>query len=123
MTMVRFNTKIVSTKRLRWLPHLVPNSLLLQEISYKTYVNGVVACLLQNKKGLWPLFPLITLICKIDNLKQAREEVSMLSSYTFRQVSFRKHDPNGKLKEHLLQVGFLWSYSHEDLLCGELSQQ
>jgi hypothetical protein len=27
------------------------------------------------------------------------------------------------LKEHLQQVGFQWSYSHEDLFPGELSQQ
>jgi hypothetical protein len=36
-----------STKPLHWLPHLVPDSLLLQEISYQTYVNGVVASLYQ----------------------------------------------------------------------------
>ena len=46
----------------------------------------------------------------------------MLSSYKFREVSFRRHDPQGKLKEHLNQVVFLWSYSHEDLLPGEISQ-
>jgi hypothetical protein len=38
--------KIVdSTKPPHWLPHLVPDTLLLQEISYQTYVNGVVASL------------------------------------------------------------------------------
>ena len=47
----------------------------------------------------------------------------MPSSYKFRDVSFRIHDPQGKLKEHLQQVGFLWSYSHEYFLLGELSQQ
>ena len=51
------------------------------------------------------------------------EEVNVLSYYKFREVSFRRHDPQGKLKEHLQQVGFQWSYSHEDLLPGELSQQ
>ena len=35
----------VSTKAPHWLPHLVPDSLLLQEISYQTYVNGVAASL------------------------------------------------------------------------------
>ena len=47
----------------------------------------------------------------------------MISSYKFREVSFRRHDPQGKLKEHLQQVGFQWSYTHEDLLPKELSQQ
>ena len=60
---------------------------------------------------------------KIENFKQAREEVSILSSYKFQEVSFRRHDPQEKLKEHLQQVGFQWSYSHENLLPGELSQQ
>ena len=48
--------------------------------------------------------------------------MNLLSSYKFQEVSFRRHDPQGKLKGHLQQVGFQWSYSHEDLLPGELSQ-
>ena len=30
------------TKALHWLPHFVPNTLLLQDIPYQTYVNGGV---------------------------------------------------------------------------------
>jgi hypothetical protein len=112
-----------STKPPHWLPHFVLDSLLLQEISYQTFVNGVASSLHQNKKGIWPQFPLMTLVCKIENFKQAMEEVDLLSSYKFREVSFRRHDPQVKLKEHLQQVGFQWSYSHEDLLPKELSQQ
>ena len=63
----------------------------------------------------------MTPISKIENFKQARDEVIFLSSYKFQEVSFRRHDPEGKLKEHLQHVGFQWSYSHEDLLPGELS--
>ena len=33
------------------------------------------------------------------------------SSYKFQEVSFRRHDPQEKLKEHLQQVRFQWSYS------------
>ena len=65
----------------------------------------------------------MTLVCKIENFKQARDEENLLSSYKFQEVSFRRHDPQGKLKEHLQQVGFQWSYSHEDLLPRELNQQ
>ena len=83
----------------------------------------MVAFLHQKKKGLWPPFPLITPVFKIENFKQAREDVSVLSSYKLREVSFIRHDPQGKLKAHLHQVGFLWSYSHEDLLPEELIQQ
>ena len=96
--------------------------MLLQEISYQTFLNGVATSLHHNKKGIWPQFPLITLVCKIQNFKQAREEVNILSSYKLRDVSFQRHDPQGKLKEHSHQVGFQWSYSHENLLPGELSQ-
>ena len=49
--------------------------------------------------------------------------MNLLSSYKFQEVSFRRHDPQGKLKEHLQQVGFIWIYAHEDLLPGKLSQQ
>ena len=58
---------IGSTKPPHWLPHIVPDTLLLQEISYQTYVNGVDTYLYQNKKGFCP--PLITQVCKIENFK------------------------------------------------------
>jgi hypothetical protein len=86
-------------------------------------MNGVVASLHRNKKGIWPPFPLVTKVCKIENLKQAKGEVGVLTSYKFKEVTFLRHDPQGELKEHLQQVGFIWSYSHEDMLPGELSQQ
>ena len=112
-----------STKPSHWLPHFVPDSLLLQEVAYQTVINGVAASLHKHKKVVWPQFPLTTQVGKIENFKQAREEVSILSSYKFQEVSFRRHDPQEKLKEHLQQVGFQWSYSHENLFPGELSQQ
>ena len=82
-----------NTNPLHWLPHLVPNTVLLQEIPYQTYVNVVAASLHWNKKGLWPLFPLSTKVCKIENFKHARDEVGVLTSYKFREVTFRRHDP------------------------------
>jgi hypothetical protein len=68
-------------------------------------------------------FPLSTRIWKIENLKQAKEEVNILSSFEFKEIIFRRLDPQGKLKEYLKQVNFTWKYSHEDLLPRELSQQ
>ena len=41
----------------------------------------------------------------------------------FKEVSFQRHDPKGKLKEHLQQVVFVWIYSRENILPGELIQQ
>ena len=90
-----------STKAPHWLPHFVSDTMLLQEIVYQTYVNGVIASLHRNKKYIWPSFPLIRKFCKIENFKQARDEVVVLTSYKFRKVTFRRHDPQGKLKEHL----------------------
>ena len=58
-----------STKPPHWLPHVVPDTLLLQEISYQTHVNGVVASLHRKKKDLWPPFLLSTKVCKIENFK------------------------------------------------------
>ena len=78
-----------STKPPHWLPHFLPNSLLLQEIAYQTFINGVAASLHKHKKGIWPQFPLITPVGKIKNFKQAREEANLLSSSKFQEVSFR----------------------------------
>jgi len=36
---------VSSTKDLHWLPHFLLDTLLLQEIAYQTYVNGVAASL------------------------------------------------------------------------------
>ena len=46
------------SKTPHWLPHFVLNRLLLQEISYQTYINGVSTSLHMEKKGLWPPFSL-----------------------------------------------------------------
>jgi hypothetical protein len=35
----------------------------------------------------------MTQVCKIENHKQAKEEVSILSSYKFQEVPFIRHDP------------------------------
>jgi hypothetical protein len=87
-----------STKPPHWLPHFVPDSLLLQDIAHQTFINGVAASLHKHKKGIWPQFSLITLVGKIENFKQAREEVSILSSYKFQEVSFRRHDPQREIE-------------------------
>ena len=94
MTPNRVYIRIVgSTKPPHWLPLLVRDTFLLQEISYQTYVNGVATSLYQNKKGLLPPFPLITQVCKIMNFKQTKDEFGVLTSYKFKEVTFRRHDP------------------------------
>ena len=46
MTPVGVYIKIAgSTKPPHWLPHFLPDSLLLQEIAYQTFINGVDASL------------------------------------------------------------------------------
>jgi hypothetical protein len=106
-----------------WFPHFLPNIMFVQDMAYQTYVNHVVASLHRKKKGIWPAFPLTMKVCKIDSFKQAKDKVVILTFYKFREVTLRIHDPHAKLKEHLQQVGFIWSYSHEELLVGELIQQ
>ena len=124
MTLDGVYTRIASsTKSPHWLPHFVLDILLIQEIAYHTYVNGVVASLHRKKKGLWPLFPLSTKVCKIENFKQTKDKVGIFTSFKFKEVSFRRHYPQEKLKEHLQHVVFIWSDAHEDLLPGEMSQQ
>lgn len=70
-------------------------------MAYQTYVNGLATSLHRKKKGLWPSFPLKTKFCKIESFKQSKDEVGVLTSSTFKEVTFRRHDPRGKLKEYL----------------------
>ena len=90
-----------STKAPHWFPHYVLDTLLLQNISYQNYLNGVAASLHKAKKGLWPPFPLSMRVHIIENFKHAKEEVGILSSFRFNEVTFRRHDHQGRLKEHL----------------------
>ena len=62
--------------------------MLIQDLAYQTYVNGVATTLHQNKKGIWPLFPLITKFFKIENFKQARDEVGVLTFYKFKVLDW-----------------------------------
>ena len=56
MTLDKVYIRIVgSTKHSHWLPHFVSDTLLLQDMAYQTYVNGVATSLHRKKKGLWPL--------------------------------------------------------------------
>ena len=74
MTSGRVYIKISgSTKALHLLPHFVPDTLLLQDISYQNFVNGVVASLHKAKKGLWPHLPLLIGVYKIENFNETKE--------------------------------------------------
>lgn len=64
------------------------NKLLLQEIAYQTVINGVSLSLLKAKKVAWPHFPLSIKMCKIETVKQAKDEVNMLSSFRFKGMIF-----------------------------------
>ena len=64
-----------STKALHWFPHFVPDTLLLQEIAYQSYVHAT--SFHKDKKGLWPPFPLSIGVYKIENFKQNKEEISI----------------------------------------------
>ena len=114
---------IGSTKAPHWLPYFIPDKLLLQEIEYQTHINGVSSSLIKSRKGAWPPFPLSTKVCQMENIKQTKEEVNILSFFKFREVNFRRHDPKGLLKKHVKKISFTWPYTHEEFISGELSQQ
>ena len=79
---------IGSTKSPHWPPHFIQDKLLLQEIAYQTCINGVSTSLLKEKKDLWPPCPFSTRMCKIENVKQAKDEVNVLSSFKFIELNF-----------------------------------
>ena len=50
-------------------------------------MNGVATSLYRNNKGLWPLFHLLKKVSKIENFKQAKDEVGILTSFKLIDVS------------------------------------
>ena len=72
---------IGSTKSPHWLPHFIPDKLLLQEMAYETCINGVSASFLKAKKGPWSPFPFSTRMCRIEKSKQAKDEVNVFPSF------------------------------------------
>ena len=85
-----------STKAPHRLPHFVLDTLLLKEIAYQKYVNGMVASLHRNKKGLWPSFPLSTKVCRIENLKEAKDEVGIWPPSNLERFLFEYMIPKGR---------------------------
>ena len=79
--------------------------------------------MIKAKKGAWTPFPLSTKVCRMENIKQSKEEVSVLSSFKFRESNFTRHDPKRLLKRHLKEINCIWRYPHEEFLPGELSEQ
>ena len=86
------------TKAHHWLPHFILDKILIQEMAYHTYINGDFASLLKAKKGRWLPFPFSTGMCKIENVKQEKDYVNVLSSFKFIEVNFQRHDLKGYLK-------------------------
>ena len=83
-----------STKAPHWLPHFVPDTLLLQDISYQTYVNGVVASLHRKNKGLWPLFSLSTGVCKLKIENRPRTKLVFWPPSYSKRFIFKYMIPN-----------------------------
>ena len=79
---------IGGTKSPHWLPHFIPDKLLLQDMGYQTCINGIFASLLKAKKDPWPPFPFYIGMCRIENIKQEKDKVNVLSSFKFREVNF-----------------------------------
>ena len=87
-----------STKAPHWFPHFVPETLLLQKITYHTYVNGVVASLHKAKKGLWPHFPLSAGVHRIEKFKQVKEKLVFCPPSNSKRSLFEGMIPKENLK-------------------------
>ena len=65
------------------------------------FMNGVDASLHKAKKDLWRSFTLSMGVHIIEKFKKAKEEIGIFTSFRFEDVTFQRHDPQGKLKEYL----------------------
>jgi hypothetical protein len=99
-----------ATKAPHFLPKFIPDKLVLQEISYQTVVHGVGATLYRDKKAIWPPLPLWVGSYSFKDVKEAQDEVDILTSFHFREEIFWRHDPLNIVKEHCISHRYRWEY-------------
>ena len=93
-------------------PLYVIENIVLLEIAYQDYVNRVGSILENNKKSMWPSFPLIFDSYVIEFSREMEKEVPSLKNIHFGNKLFKRQDPELVLYIHFQLLNFV-SYTHE----------
>ena len=96
------------------LPKVVPDRLVIEEISFQTVTEGVYKKLVVPKRIVCPKFPQNLGPLSIPTSTWAAELSDHIVSLKLGFSSKKKHDPKGWVDAHLRQNHFKEGYTHEE---------
>ena len=106
-------------------PHVLPlyvsNKLLAREIAYHTVGKGLNKVLKDDKKSLWPSFPVKCGSFDLANFVHATKESTQMEALRLHTLPKRKFDPN-KVAYNVTAGVKLKPYNHEDNYFEDLLQ-
>ena len=97
------------------LPKIVPDKLVLEEVSFWTVIDGVYKKLVAPKRKCWPKFPLNLGSLVIQNSTWAAVLSDQIVSLKLVFSLKRKHDPKGFLDAHFKKNHVKSGYVHEEV--------
>ena len=96
------------------LPKVVPDKLVLEDISFQTVTEGIYKKCAAPKRKVWPKFPITLGYLSIPTSTWESELSDHIVSLKLGFASKRKHDPKGIIDLHLRQNHFKIGYAHEE---------
>ena len=96
------------------LPKVVPDRLVIEEISFQIVIEGVYKKLAGPKRRVWPKFPQNLGPLSIPTSTWAAELSDHIVSLKLGFSSKRKHDPKGWVDARLRKNNFKAGYIHEE---------
>ena len=94
-------------------PKIVPNMLVIEEVSFQTVTNGVYKKIVGPKTKSWPKFPLDIGQLVIPTSTWAAVLGDQIVSWKLGFGPKRKYDPKGFLDTHFKQNHVKSGYAHE----------
>ena len=102
------------------MPKYVTDYVVLREITWQSFINGIGYALNKNKKASWPPLLVVVGAYRFGKVKEALELTHDLERYHFCQGQFKKNNHKGTVKNHCVVVTYTWCYAHEQALEEEI---
>jgi hypothetical protein len=99
-----------ATKPLHLVPTFILDKLVVQDVSYQTYINGVGVVLAQAKKAPFPPFPICIGSYNMENAREDKENKEELDIFHFGIERFKRPDTCGVIECHCSTCKYIWPY-------------
>lgn len=104
------------------IPKYVPDQLIIKETSYHNVIIGYIVVMSCNSKRMQSRFLIKVGHFSLINFPQSKKEVEAFEELKLLPVVFKRHDPNGIIKNHYTSIRLSMNYEHDPYLCDSLYQ-